>query len=244
MAESAPNGTSGNTEAPVENGQGLDYERSYNEIRPQFTRATQDLAEHRERLSEYEQLFDSLHDPDPDVKRRAFDALGLEFEDGPSGGTPAPDEFVDPLEQEIEALRGTVEELTRARELETQQQEDQRLTALRDDFIGDAIGFIEAERIKTGAATDKFTEKEETALGNLAIAMEDDEGIPDVEGAYNLLYGEDGVLEINRGRWIDTKTGAPQAPLGRTIPTDKKPQTRQERIHYMDERWRALNGQA
>lgn len=236
-AETAPSAAGTSTPEAPETGQGFDYERSYNELRPQFTRTTQELAAERERLSEYEQLFDALHDSDPAVQRQAFEALGLEAaEEVPQGG-PAADNFVDPLEEEIERLRGTVGELqTRAQEQEAERVQTE-LDNARDDFIGEALDFIEKE---TKA---KFSEKEEEVLGNLAIAMEDDKGMPDVQGAYNILYGEDGVLEINRQRWIDTKSGAAQAPLGRTIPTDQKPKNAKERIAYIDERMRALQDQ-
>lgn len=228
----------GSEETPGD-GQGLDYERSYNELRPQFTRTTQELAEARSGLSEYEQLFASLHDPDPEVQQAAFDALGLELDTGPQG-TQDDDEFVDPLEQELAALRGEVTELRSARELEAEQAEQREIEQLRDEFIGEAISFIEKDALPQGV---KFTEREEEALGNLAIAMENEEGIPDVQGAYNLLYGDEGVLEINRQRWIETKTGASQAPSGRSVPVDKKPTNAAERVAYIDERMRALEDQ-
>ena len=70
----------------------------------------------------------------------------------------------------------------------------------------------------------KFSQREEEALGNLAISMETDKGVPDVQAAYELIYGGEGVLETNRTRWIDSKRGAFSAPLGSTIPADQKPQ--------------------
>lgn len=239
MADEITPGTAGQgaDEAPGD-GQGLDYERSYNELRPQFTRTTQELAEARSGLSEYEQLFAALHDPDPEVQQAAFEALGLELDTGPQGN-PADDDFVDPLEQELAALRGEVTELRSARELEAEQREQAEIERLRDDFIGEAIGVIEKEVLKDR----EFTEREEEALGNLAIAMENEDGIPDVQGAFDLLYGDDGVLEINRQHWIETKTGAPQAPGGRSVPVDKKPTNAAERVAYIDERIRAQEQQ-
>lgn len=235
----APDGTSGSPEAPADSaGQGFDFERSYNELRPEYTRTTQELATQRERLTEYESLFEALHDSDPEIQRQAMDALGLELEAG-SPGTEAPsDEFVDPLEQEIAALRETVSTLQSARERDDEQQDAERVTAMRDDFIGEAISFIESETKAT------FSAKEEEALGNLAIAMEDDSGVPDVKAAYNLLFGDDGVLEINRGRWIESKTGAPQPPLGKPPTEEQRPRTSGERMAYIDERMARLSDQA
>lgn len=212
----------------------LDYQRAYSELRPQYTRTTQELAQERERLSEYEALFQALHDSDPEVQAAAMEALGLELD---TGSPATDDEFADPLEEELQQIRGVVDELRSARELEASEKESQQLTQMRDQYIDEAIDYI---RQSTDA---KFTDREEEALGNLAIAMEDEQGLPDVQGAYNLLYGDDGVLETNRERWIASKTGAAQAPLGRSLPADQKPQTRAERIAYLDERMRAIDMQ-
>jgi len=225
-------GTSG-----ASDGQPFDFQRGYEQLRPEFTRATQELSTYRDRLTEYEQLFDSLHDKDPEVQAAAYEALGLELVTGSPESKPAdPDGFVDPLEEELRELRGVVDELRSARELEAAEAEDAQRVELRDEYIGDAIGFIE-DNLKV-----KFDEREETALGNLAISMEKD-GVPDVQGAYNLLYGENGVLELNRAKWIASKTGAGAPPLGTSIPADQRPQNKNERISYIDERMRALNDQ-
>jgi hypothetical protein len=217
---------------PVESGgQGFDFEKGYNELRPEYTRTSQ-------RLSEYEALFVSLHDPDPEVQQAAMAALGLELDTGSQGGQPqTPQEWEDPLEKEIHELRATVDDLRSAREQESQREENERIIGLRDQFIGESIDYIENEK------NVKFNEKEEEALGNLAIAMTDAEGVPDVVAAYNLLYGDEGVLETNRQRWIESKTGAKQPPLGSTIPAEQKPQTKSDRINYIDERMRALDQQ-
>jgi hypothetical protein len=226
--------------APVDNGQGtapvsppFDYERAYNELRPEFTRVTQELGTYRTQLTETEQLFEALHDPDPETQAAAMAALGLELETGPA---PEPDEFADPLEAELQELRGFVNELRSARELETAQQEAEQMTQLRDNFVGEAIGFIEDGLKPTYGDNFSFSEKEEEALGNLAIQMADAKGVPDVEGAYNLLYGEQGVLETNRARWIASKTGAFTPPSGTSIPAEQKPKTARERAAYIDQR--------
>lgn len=227
-------GTSGHQED-----NSFDFERGYNQLRPEFTRVTQELGSTRDRLSEYEQLFEALHDPDPEVQNAAMEALGLELDTGSPGSKPAAadDDFVDPLEEELQRLRGTVDELRSARELEASERENQKLDELRDQFIDESLDYIE-DQLKV-----KFSDREAEALGNLAIAMSDDEDVPDVQGAYTLLYGEEGVLETNRKRWIDSKTGAAQAPLGTSIPADKKPQSKSDRIAYIDERMRALDQQ-
>lgn len=210
--------------------QGPDFERSYNELRPAYTQATQ-------RLSEYEGLFAALHDPDPEVQAEALELLGLEPYEETGGPADEPDEFDDPLEKEVQELRDTVSELRERAELEANQANEDETMELRDDYIGEAITYIES------STNQKFSESEEEILGNLAIAMADEDNVPDVQGAYQRLYGEEGFLETRRQQWIDSKTGAAMPPLGRTIPADKKPQTAEERVNYMDERWRQLEDQ-
>lgn len=218
-------------ETPANGDKGFDYERAYNELRPEFTRTTQDLSDFRSRLSEYEGLFEGLHSSDPEVQRAALEALGLELDEG-SPGTGAEDEFVDPLEQELHDARARIEALESAREQEAAASDAQRLTELRDQYIGEAISLIE-----DSLEGFEFSEHEERVLGNLAIAMPDEDGLPNVQAAYMALYGpENSVLELNRQRWIEPKLGASQAPLGTTIPADQRPKTRSDRVAYVDER--------
>lgn len=228
--DAAPNnGTSGN-----EGNNTFNFEQGYNELRPEYTRVTQELGTYRERLTEYEQLFEALHDADPEVQSAAMQALGLELETGPQGN---PDDFVDPLEEAVKSLSTRFDRLESARELEASERNQREILSLRDDYIGEAIGFIEKSMNR------KFTERQEEALGNLAISMPNGQGVPDVEAAYNLLYGDQGVVESEREQWIARKMGADRPPLGTSIPADQRPKTAAERIAYMDERMRAHDQQ-
>lgn len=232
----ANNGGQGESVSPS-----VDYEAQYNQLRPEFTRVTQELSQYRDTVGEYEQLFEALHDTDPEVQAQAMAALGIEVDTG----SPAEqvDDFADPLEKELSELRSYVDELRNARELETVQQETAQLNELRDEFIGDVIGVLEDNLKPTYGDNFQFSEREEVALANLAISMADERGVPDVEGAYNLLYGDEGVLETNRSRWIASKTGAHMPPPGTTIPAEQRPQTARERIAYMDRRVAELDQQ-
>lgn len=233
------NGTSTDAGAPASSGQGFDYERGYQELRPEFTRATQ-------RLSEYETLFAALHDPDPAVQAEAAEFLGLDLvaETGASASGPSTDDddWDDPLEKEVQALRSQVEELRNRSELEANARQEAETVQLRDEFIGDSISFIE-ESLSVEGKPFQFSEQEEEVLGNLAIAMADEDDVPDVQGAYQRLYGDQGVIEHRLQQRYESKRGALAAPLGSTIPADQKPKTRDERIRYMDERWQALSDQ-
>lgn len=220
----------GTSQAQGENN-GPDYERSYNELRPEYTRATQELAQVRESLSDYEQLFEALSNPE--TQSEALAMLGFQVDAGTSQDEV--DEFVDPLEQELEALRAQVSELTDAQTSAQAQAEEAELIAIRDDYIGETITFIEDQ------TKSKFSQREEEVLGNLAIAMADENGIPDVQGAYNAIYGNDGVLETRRSQWIQSKTGAFTAPLGSSIPAEHRPQTARDRVNYIDSRLQAFD---
>lgn len=218
--------------APGGAGQGFDFERSYNEIRPAYTRATQELAATTERLSAFEDLFTQLHDPDPEVQQAAMDALGFELDTGQPTGPAAddPEEWVDPLEAKIEELEAFKADVLSRQELEATTEAESELLELRDDYIGVEMDALEEFR------GEPLTEVEEEVLGNLAIAMETEDGLPDVRGAYQRLYGEQGLLETNRSRWIETKRAAAAAPFGVSIPADRKPQTERERAAYFDQR--------
>lgn len=216
---------------------GFDFERSYRELQPEFTRRSQELASTRERLSDFEDLFAGLHDSDPEVQRQAMEYLGLEPADTGPATQQLDEEFIDPLEEEIKALREQVGTLSEARELETSRTQDAEIEQLRDEYIDEEIGSIEQFLQR------QLSEREQEVIGNLAIAMENDDGIPDVRAAYQAVYGEEGVLELNRKQWIESKAGAAQAPSGRTVTTTQKPRTAAERVDYMDNRWRELGDQ-
>jgi hypothetical protein len=228
---------------PVEDGQGapegtpaFDYERAYTQLHPEFTRSRQELSTYRDRLSEYEQLFEAARGSDPE----ALAALGISVD---TGSLADDDEFIDPLEEQLNTALERLERLESERELEASEKEAAEIDRLRDEYIGESISFIEDNLKPQYGDNFKFSEREEEVLGNLAIAMTDDEGIPDVQGAYNALYGTQGLLEVNRERWYASKTGAAQPPSGTTVPADQKPQTPRERARYMDARMAALEAQ-
>lgn len=205
-------------------------EQNYNELRPRWTQDSQ-------ALSEYERLFEALQDPE--TQSEALEALGFELDQGvPQGGTEdvSLEDWEDPLEREIQELRGTVDELHSQREQEQDMQEEEELIDLRDEYIGSALDYIESETNR------EFSERAEMRIGNLAIAMAGDDGVPDVQGAYNELYGKDGLVEEEWSSRVQTRTGAYQAPGGRTAPASKdtSKMTGRERAQYFDERLRAL----
>ena len=232
--------------APVQqDDKGLDwYKNAYeNQLLPEYTRSRQELAEAQESLSGFQGLFAALTDPDPEVRAAAFEAVGLQEAGLPESQAAqhVQEEWIDPLEEKVEELTKQLDTLRSAQEQEAAAKADAELDDLRDQYIGAAISQIEAARAEQEAGF-KFTENEEIALGNMAIGMADDDEVPDVMGAYELLYGNDGFLETNRSRWLDTKQ-SDVPPLGHTISADQRPKTARERIAYVDERMAQMERQ-
>jgi hypothetical protein len=228
-------------DAPGDAGQGggteseFDYRQGYDNLRPEFTRATQELSEVRNSLSEYEQLFEAARSSDPQIQSQALEALGLELDTGSPAPTPEQvDDFVDPLEEELGKVRQELDEIKSARELEASEAEEARLDAMRNEYIGQSISEIEEGLKPTYGDNFKFTTKEEVAIGNLAIQLAGENAVPDVKAAYELIYTD--VLEANRDRWISSKTGAAVPPAGTTIPTEQRPKTPREQAAFIDER--------
>jgi DNA repair exonuclease SbcCD ATPase subunit len=213
------------------------YKSQYEQLHPEFTRRSQALSEAEQRAQQYEDLFEALNDPEqaPDILKELGYDLG-EAESKPEGQDP--DEFEDPLEGKVAELEKVITQLQSEREEQAQSKEEEAALNARDEDIDQAITYIQGQE-----GVPELTEDEQAVLGNLAIAMVDEEGVPDVLGAYNRLYGEGGLLETNRKRWIDTKTGALTAPLGHGDTSEKRPTNRKERVAYIDARLRALDEQ-
>ncbi|MGH9960427.1 MAG: hypothetical protein ACREBC_25445 [Pyrinomonadaceae bacterium] len=215
------------------------YRQQYEQLRPEYTRTTQERSQLQDRVSQYESLFEALQDPEQ--AQEILAELGYEMDAGEEPGTgevPDPDEWADPLEAKVAELEQLAEAFQAERDQEAQSAQEQELLDLRDEYIDDAIAYINSQ-----PSTPDLTEDEQEILGNLAIAMVDEEGVPDVVSAYNRLYGEGGVLETNRSRWISTKHGALPAPLGHAGSSEKRPTNRKERVAYLDSRMRSLDEQ-
>ena len=226
------------------NGQGenqFDYEKSYNELRPEFTRVTQELSQAKQAADEYSALFAALQDPE--TRGQALELLGFELETGEPQGGNGPQAYTDPLEEEVTQLRGQVDELRSQRASEQAAREQEQFYSLRNEYIGEVITDIENNLRKNGAKDFTFSTKDEVALGNLAISMQNEEGLPDVQGAYDTLFGNDGIVESRRQTWIDSKLSAPTPPPISQLPADQRPTDKRSRIAYVDERLAQLERQ-
>lgn len=203
--------------APAPTGQpDTDWQERYANLQPEYTRATQRLS----------QIDENLRDPD---RLREFLAseYGYEFEE--SEQDTYDDEYVDPVDQ----LQARLDALENER-----QQERAELERLER---------IDRENAEVSRAIDTIADKEDVELleedknllGNLALLMRDDKGKPNVEAAYEQLYG--GFLNRHKQSWVGTKK-TPKvrsgAPAAQSIDLDN----RETRRAYMTRKLIELEG--
>jgi hypothetical protein len=135
-----------------------DYEKRYTDLRSDYDRKNQ-------RLKQFEEFYGQL--ADPETQAEALRALGLELEDDEEVETD--EEFEDP-DARIERIEGYLS-----------QQEEQRAEAelqeLEEAYLEQEVGRLDA----------KLSEKEKEAVKNLAYSYEDEDGLPDVAAAYEVL---------------------------------------------------------
>lgn len=171
-----------------------DYEKRYNDLRPQYDRTMS-------RNQELEQFLGAL--ADPQTQAQALAALGLEVagdddDDDDDFDYEDPDERIDRIEQFISQ-----------REAEA---ENAEILKLEQEYVTEAIKEItKAENIDLSAEERKLVE-------TLAKhpEMRDEDGIPDVEAAFAEFKA---ATEANLGRYRSSKR-APSVELGQAG-TDK-----------------------
>lgn len=193
---------------------------AYKQMRDAFSQKTQTLAQERQELREAKELRDALQDPEqaPDVLRR----FGYDVED------PDQDDYDEYDSDELEQLKAQVAELRQAREAESTQAEQAQRQQAEVAYINQGLTDLQQ---RTGR--DDFSEEEFNALGHLSTTLRDENGFPDVQAAYELLYTQ--VLPKERDRWVKSKS-SPQAPSGRAgvqVPDLDNPQGRDD---YMAQR--------
>jgi len=175
---SAPTGT---PDAPT-----IDWERRYNDLRPQFDRTAQEAAQLR---AEQERL-----QTDPDYQRELLTRLGYEIEEPDQG-------YQDPTAAEIAALRQQVSELSGWKDnLTAEQQQAQQLQVINAS--------VEEQFRSTAPDLDPATREwvETRALG----MPPRDDGMPDIQGAFQAFQ----AWETERQKqWAQTKRNAPRPPL-------------------------------
>jgi hypothetical protein len=175
----------------------VNWEQRYKDTQAAFTRESQQRAE-------YEQILDALQDPEQQAEalRQYFN---LELQEAEEGGE---EEYQDPVEE----LEQRLAQLEQERGQEQEAAQSEQLQEAEFAFIDQQLAAIEKE------AGVQFDDDEANTIGTLALQLRNDQGAPDVQGAYERIYKT--VLEKQRSRWTDSKRQAQQAPVG--VPGSEK----------------------
>lgn len=185
----------------------VDWEKRYNDIRPQFDRVTGRNSE----LEQREQWFNLLAtSEDPDTRRQAAEALGYEVE-----GDDEPQEPDAQLAQRLEKLEQTL----------SKQAEDAQQNA--------RIAQVEQHVDTALAGLDGLDDSDRDWVVARAVALPPTEaGMPDIAAAHAEFVALEGRL---KQRWATTKR-APQTVVGGTQATqavDPATMTHQERVDHI-----------
>lgn len=143
---------------PADKPESVDWEKRYNDLRPEFDRQNQ-------RVSQLEEFYGQL--ADPETQADALRALGLELD------AEEEEEYQDPEEVLAKRLEGVESYLTQQQE----QAQEAELLELENQFVEMSISEIEKEH---GSLSDQ----EKELLEGLADIYRDDDGLPDMAAAY------------------------------------------------------------
>lgn len=171
------------------------FEDRYKDLRADYTRKTQALAEQR---SQVQAVIEAAQDPEHPQHQEALEYLGLELaeDDDYDDEDEFDDDPLGPIQQEIAELRA-------AEEARQEAYFNQQAEAQLEDYLESEITDLQRSE-----GIDEFSDAELRILVNAAVASPDPEGRPDVRGAYDALkeaYGS------RQKAWLSSKT-APRAP--------------------------------
>jgi hypothetical protein len=194
----------GPTEAPgtQDQPQEPDYRQRYENLQPEYTRTTQELADIKRQNEWYQLLVTST---DPDTQRQAAEALGFDLPDEEPEEVESA-EYEDPyadLRQELDELKAWKEQNT------TQERE-----AAAFEYLN---GHIAQEVSRVGL--DQLNDKARDWVVSRALALPGipappgapHDELPNIEAAYQ--EWQDLVTEEQRN-WAKVKRGAPYVPPG------------------------------
>lgn len=187
-ADAGPEGASGAAEQTQAE---IDWAKRYNDLRPEYTRATQEAAELRQAQQYYEL---ALTSDDADIRRQALEALGYQLDESPDDGDVEqayPQDPYDQLRQELAQVQQRVDQ-------REQDDENARQT--------DLIRSITDERL--GQLPDLATEDQDWILAYAINALPalHEPGVPvplpDIQAAYDVFNAR----ETERQKtWAKTK---------------------------------------
>lgn len=162
----------------------IDYEKRFNDLQPELTKAQQQNAE-------FQRTLQAAREGNPE----AMDALGIPYE------APEEEEFEDPEEQ----LRQEFNQLKEQIGTQQQQSEYAALEEQEASYIAEQIDALEKE-----AGVELDDEAIDFVIDR-ARSNRGEDGAPDVQGAFK---GFNSIIESDRKRYLDSKKNAPKVPVG------------------------------
>lgn len=162
----------------------VDYEKRFNDLQPQLTKA-------QEQNAEFQRTLQAARQGDPE----AMDALGIPYE------KPEDDEFLDPEEQ----LRQEVAQLKEQFGTQQQQAEYAGFEEQEASYIAEQIDALEKE------AGIELDDQAIDFVIDRARSNRGEDGAPDIQGAFK---GFNSIIESDRKRYLESKKNAPKVPVG------------------------------
>jgi hypothetical protein len=192
----------------------VDWQKRYADLQPEYTRATQELAELRRQQELYDLMIST---DDADTRRQVAERLGYVLEEEPE----PPDPNEDPFARYDERLGRLEESLT-------QKEQNERDAA----YAQEVRTQVDAQLDTLGLDKDDQDWVLAYAINALPVTQE---GLPDIEQAHRVFAAR----ETERQRkWAQGKRSAPHiAPNGQAATEVPNLDDRQQRVDWMVRRY-------
>lgn len=214
-APASPNVAPGTDQplTPTEQQQVVDFEKRYNDLRPEYDRATQ-------RASQIEQMVAGLRSEDPDTRRWAAEGLGVELADEDPGEPLHEDPRIAQLLAEQAEMKAWKEQ---QQQRDTQADEQQR------------IDQIDAQAQAKLAAIDGLDDEERDWVYGRALTNHPPttDGLPDIEAAHAELVA---FQQKQMQKWAASKRAPHVTPVGSSGTQQPNLDDPAERVAWMTQR--------
>lgn len=203
----------------------VDWEKRYNDLRPEFDRTTQEAAQYR-------RLVEGLSSDDPDTRQQAAEALGIEFVDQDDTDDDEVDDeedlYADPVaRRRLERIEQRFAEEEAARAQAAQEAEEQAR-------VDQAMAVVN-EQIQALGRDETASE----AIFALSLTLpHTPEGLPDIEAAAAKFTALENSMKQS---WATSKQGAHVSPVGTSGTQVPDLDDEQQRIAWMASRLNALD---
>ena len=210
IPDAAPNGT------PAQESEEVDYAQRYNDLRPEFDRRSQELAEMK-------QIQEALSgQAGPEAQAAALQRYGSELE---ADEEPDEDEYYDDPDSRLERLEMTLEQ-------QQAEAEAQQMAEAENEFLVEGIEALEGQEGR------EFSEDEIAVLASVARANRTETGAPDLAEAYEHLTAMKNSLQKE---WVESKKANRQPGSGIAAQEAVDMSNPDERVKFMADRMEALS---